>query len=77
MGCLGHLRVCGLRVSGPPGEEIYRKGGYSLYEVDGEEHKVGSFFAPSLQIDLGNIDLSVCSSSVPWRSIDWNCGYLH
>lgn len=45
MGFLGHLRVCGSRVTGPPGEEIYRKGGYSLYEVDGEEHKVYIFYS--------------------------------
>lgn len=36
---LGHLKVCECRER-PPGEEVYVKGGYSLYEVDGEECRV-------------------------------------
>ncbi|KAF2274813.1 uncharacterized protein EI97DRAFT_401301 [Westerdykella ornata] len=40
MGFLGHVRLCPLRTTGPPGEEIYRKGEYSLYEIDGEDCKL-------------------------------------
>ncbi|KAH7115164.1 acyl-CoA N-acyltransferase [Dendryphion nanum] len=36
---LGHLKVCPCRTS-PPGEKVYSKGGYSLYEIDGEECKL-------------------------------------
>ncbi|PSN64222.1 hypothetical protein BS50DRAFT_575666 [Corynespora cassiicola Philippines] len=40
MGFLGHLKVCEGRNGTPPGEEVYSKDGYSLYEIDGEEHKL-------------------------------------
>lgn len=40
MGFLGHLGNCELRSGTPPGEEIYCKDGYSLFEIDGEECKV-------------------------------------
>jgi len=33
-------RVCPSREGEPPGTCIYSKGGDSIYEVDGEEHKV-------------------------------------
>lgn len=37
---LGHVRACPLRDTAPPGAVIYTKDGYSLYEIDGEEHKL-------------------------------------
>jgi hypothetical protein len=40
---LKHLKCCAWRRGPPPGERIYSKGGYSLWEIDGEEHKVCSF----------------------------------
>ncbi|ORY04263.1 acyl-CoA N-acyltransferase [Clohesyomyces aquaticus] len=40
MGFLGHLKTCSLRSTTPPGEVIYAKDGYLLYEIDGEEHKL-------------------------------------
>ncbi|KAF2477845.1 uncharacterized protein BDR25DRAFT_275318 [Lindgomyces ingoldianus] len=40
MGFLGHAKTCPLRSTAPPGEGIYSKDGYSLYEIDGEEHKL-------------------------------------
>ena len=40
VGFLGHLKVCPLRCTAPPGQAVYTKDGYSLYEIDGEEHKV-------------------------------------
>ncbi|KAF2195402.1 hypothetical protein K469DRAFT_543734 [Zopfia rhizophila CBS 207.26] len=40
MGFLGHVKVCPLRNTAPPGKPIYTQDGYSLYEIDGEEHKL-------------------------------------
>ncbi|KAF2088582.1 hypothetical protein K490DRAFT_55983 [Saccharata proteae CBS 121410] len=37
---LGHGRVCKLKDAAPPGTQIYEKDGYSIYELDGEEHKL-------------------------------------
>ncbi|KAH7363678.1 acyl-CoA N-acyltransferase [Pyrenochaeta sp. MPI-SDFR-AT-0127] len=37
---LGHLKACPLRDSPPPGVNVYAKDGYSLYEIDGSEHKL-------------------------------------
>lgn len=51
MSFLGHLKCCDLRPGGGekgegcgvPGEEVYRKDGFSLYEIDGEEYKVCTY----------------------------------
>jgi hypothetical protein len=40
MGFLGHARLCALRDVGAPGEPIYSRDGYSLFEIDGEEFKL-------------------------------------
>jgi hypothetical protein len=56
MGYLGHLvctipratpptnaslqKFCPLRTTPPPGAHIYKQNGYSLYEIDGEKHKL-------------------------------------
>ncbi|KAL6707835.1 SAS complex subunit [Coniothyrium glycines] len=40
LGFLGHLRACPLRTAPPPGTNIYTKDNYSLYEIDGEKHKL-------------------------------------
>ncbi|KAF2028755.1 histone acetyltransferase MYST2 [Setomelanomma holmii] len=40
MGFLGHLKACPHRSSPPPGVNVYTKGNYSLYEIDGEKHKL-------------------------------------
>ncbi|KAF2687802.1 hypothetical protein K458DRAFT_294644 [Lentithecium fluviatile CBS 122367] len=37
---LGHLKVCPLRLTPPPGGLIYTKAKLSIYEVDGAEHKL-------------------------------------
>ncbi|KAF2807893.1 histone acetyltransferase, MYST family [Mytilinidion resinicola] len=37
---LGHLKVCPLKDTPPPGAAIYTKDGYSLHEIDGEENKL-------------------------------------
>lgn len=29
----------------PPGDEVYRKGGISVFEVDGKKNKVSSFYS--------------------------------
>ena len=41
---LKHLKCCSWRHGTPPGERIYTKDGYSLWEIDGEEHKVRTRF---------------------------------
>lgn len=35
-----HQKACPLRCTPPPGEAIYTKDNYSLYEIDGEEQKL-------------------------------------
>lgn len=45
---LGHVKVCERGEGRPPGEEVYCKDGYSLFEVDGEAHKVGAIVAVTL-----------------------------
>ncbi|KAF2134565.1 histone acetyltransferase MYST2 [Dothidotthia symphoricarpi CBS 119687] len=40
MAFLGHLKTCPLRCTPPPGVRIYTKDNYSLYEIDGEKHKL-------------------------------------
>jgi len=37
---LTHLNSCHAKQAGPPGRIIYQKLPYSIYEVDGEEHKL-------------------------------------
>ncbi|KAF2711499.1 acyl-CoA N-acyltransferase [Pleomassaria siparia CBS 279.74] len=37
---LGHLKSCEMRCADSVGERIYTKDGYSLWEIDGEEHKL-------------------------------------
>ncbi|KAH7080694.1 acyl-CoA N-acyltransferase [Paraphoma chrysanthemicola] len=37
---LGHLKACPHRSAPPPGVNVYTKGNYSLYEIDGEKHKL-------------------------------------
>lgn len=39
-GFLGHLKVCPLHTSPPLGTRVYRKDNYSIYEIDGEKHKL-------------------------------------
>lgn len=39
-GFIKHLRACRLRSAAPPGIQIYSKDNYSLYEIDGEKHKL-------------------------------------
>lgn len=33
-------KVCPLKDEPPPGDLIYEKDGYAIYQIDGEEHKV-------------------------------------
>ena len=33
-------KVCPLKSEPPPGDLIYEKDGYAIYQIDGEEHKV-------------------------------------
>lgn len=42
----GHMRVCPHRTS-PPGTKIYEHGGYAVWELDGEKHKL---FAQNLSL---------------------------
>jgi MOZ/SAS family/MYST family zinc finger domain len=42
----GHVRVCGLRKE-PPGLKVYEHDGYSVWELDGEDHKL---FAQNLSL---------------------------
>ncbi|KAF2457579.1 acyl-CoA N-acyltransferase [Lineolata rhizophorae] len=37
---LGHMNTCPVKQNGPPGEPIYQRGECSVYEVDGEQHKL-------------------------------------
>ncbi|KAI4202518.1 MAG: hypothetical protein LQ350_002461 [Teloschistes chrysophthalmus] len=37
---LAHRKLCHTRDEGPPGQLIYSKHDYSIYEVDGEEHQL-------------------------------------
>ncbi|KAF2845198.1 hypothetical protein T440DRAFT_472848 [Plenodomus tracheiphilus IPT5] len=37
---LGHLRACPLHTTLPLGTRVYTKDNYSLYEIDGEKHKL-------------------------------------
>ncbi|KAI9816606.1 MAG: hypothetical protein M1827_001739 [Pycnora praestabilis] len=37
---LAHVKVCSMRDELPPGKLIYKKNCYSIFEVDGEEHKL-------------------------------------
>ncbi|WEW60493.1 SAS complex subunit [Emydomyces testavorans] len=58
----GHTRVCQLR-SSPPGTRIYDYGGYSVWEVDGEDHTLFaqnlSLFA-KLFLDQKSVCFDVC-----------------
>ncbi|CAN9432344.1 unnamed protein product [Alternaria alternata] len=40
LGFIGHLKACPLRNTPPPGVNVYTKDNYSLYEIDGEKHKL-------------------------------------
>ncbi|KAF1848313.1 histone acetyltransferase MYST2 [Cucurbitaria berberidis CBS 394.84] len=40
MGFLGHLKACPLGKTPPPGVNVYTNDNYSLYEIDGEKHKL-------------------------------------
>lgn len=40
LGFLGHLKVCPLHTTPPLGTRVYTKDKYSLYEIDGEKHKL-------------------------------------
>ncbi|KAI8939000.1 hypothetical protein NX059_004844 [Plenodomus lindquistii] len=40
VGFLGHLKVCPLHTTAPLGIRVYTKDNYSLYEIDGEQHKL-------------------------------------
>ncbi|KAI4638945.1 hypothetical protein J4E86_011652 [Alternaria arbusti] len=40
VGFIGHLKACPLRNTPPPGVNVYTKDNYSLYEIDGEKHKL-------------------------------------
>jgi hypothetical protein len=35
-----HVKMCTAKDGPPPGRQIYDKDGYSIWELDGEEHKV-------------------------------------
>ena len=45
----------------PPGDEVYRKGAISVFEVDGKKNKVGRHVASAMfdsidTVDLGPVD---------------------
>ncbi|KAL5114412.1 SAS complex subunit [Pleosporales sp. CAS-2024a] len=40
MAFLGHMKACPRRDTRPPGVSIYKTDSYSLYEVDGDKHKL-------------------------------------
>ena len=42
-----HNEQCPVKAAGPPGTKIYEKDNISVYEVDGEEHKVCHCLPPS------------------------------
>ena len=58
---LRHLRGCPMRgeegLGIPPGERIYTREGYSLYEIDGEEHKVCRLLMNIIERERGDIEL--------------------
>lgn len=67
---LKHLKCCSWRQGIPPGERIYTKDGYSLWEIDGEEFKVGISFIqhPLLRLRL----VLSCNEKKETRGRKWD-----
>jgi hypothetical protein len=70
---LGHMGLCTCRAGGPPGTEIYRKDGYSLWEVDGEEQKVYKIYLFQKYL---SIVMSVLWSLLVWRKRERELTYI-